>query len=119
MSKVLVIDDDRNLANLVREVLEMDGYTPILRHSGPDGIAYALKHTPDIILCDINIPGVDGYGVLARLRGHAKAADTRFYFFTGEVNLQPHTADGVIAKPFRVEDLLDTISGPPLDRRLA
>ncbi len=97
----------------------MDGYTAILRHSGPDGIAYALKHTPDIVLCDINIPGVDGYGVLNKLRAHTGTAYTYFYFLTGEVNLRPHTADGVIAKPFRVEDLLDTISGPPLDRRLA
>jgi len=113
METVLVIDDDRKLATLLDEVLSMNNYTVILSHSGTDGVHLAQTKCPDVILCDMNIPGLNGYQVLDAVRAHPAIAATRFYFLSGQNDIKVRAADGVIPKPFHVENLLRIISTVP------
>jgi hypothetical protein len=65
---VLVIEDNVDAAESLREVLEFGGHTVQLANNGGDGIAKSLSFRPDMILCDIGLPGLDGYEVARRLR---------------------------------------------------
>ncbi len=66
--RVLVIEDNTDAAETLREVLDFDGHTVELAHTGPDGVAKARTFAPDVVLCDIGLPGVDGYEVARILR---------------------------------------------------
>lgn len=80
--KILVIDDERSVReNLVR-FLELEGYRVASAANGESGIADALRAPPDLVLCDLMMPGVDGFGVLARLRAEPATAGVPFVFLT-------------------------------------
>lgn len=66
--KLLVVDDDRKLAGLIREYLTPMGYDVELRHNGPDGLAEALASTYEAVILDVMMPGMDGFAVLRELR---------------------------------------------------
>ena len=64
--RVLIIEDNTDAADTLRDVLEMDGHEVAVAYSGPEGLATAREFHPDLVLCDIGLPGMDGYDV-ARL----------------------------------------------------
>lgn len=64
--RVLVIEDNEDAADTLQEVLELDGHEVAVAYSGPEGLAKAREFRPDLVLCDIGLPGMDGYTV-ARL----------------------------------------------------
>ena len=66
--RLLVIDDDRKLAGLIRDYLTPMGYEVELRHNGPDGLAEALASPYEAVILDVMMPGMDGFGVLKELR---------------------------------------------------
>jgi two-component system response regulator CpxR len=66
--KLLVVDDDRKLAGLIRDYLSPMGYEVELRHNGPDGLAEALAGSYAAVILDVMMPGMDGFGVLRELR---------------------------------------------------
>ena len=68
LGKILIIDDDKNICDLLRIYLEKEGYSTIISNNGEEGMVkfYALK--PDIILLDIMLPGMDGYQVCREIR---------------------------------------------------
>lgn len=66
--RLLVVDDDRKLAGLIREYLEPMGYEVELRHNGPDGLAEALASPYEAVILDVMMPGMDGFAVLRELR---------------------------------------------------
>lgn len=66
--KLLVVDDDRKLAGLIRDFLTPMGYEVELRHNGPDGLAEALASPYDAVILDVMMPGMDGFAVLRELR---------------------------------------------------
>ena len=66
--KLLVVDDDRKLAGLIRDYLTPMGYEVELRHNGPDGLAEALASTYEAVILDVMMPGMDGFAVLRELR---------------------------------------------------
>ena len=66
--RLLVIDDDRKLAGLIRDYLTPMGYEVELRHNGPDGLAEALAFPYEAVILDVMMPGMDGFGVLKELR---------------------------------------------------
>ncbi len=72
--KILVADDNHVSRELIREVLEMSGYDVVEAADGRDAVERARENTPDLLLVDIQMPHLDGYGVLRELR-----ADPRFY----------------------------------------
>ncbi len=69
--RVLVIEDDAGLAEILGEVLKLEGYSVRVAGSGPEGLAEARALAPDVVLCDIGLPGLDGYEVARALRADA------------------------------------------------
>jgi two-component system response regulator CpxR len=68
-TRVLVIDDDRELCGLIRAYLEPLGYEVLAEHRGPEGAERALAEPCDAVILDVNLPGMDGFEVLKRIRG--------------------------------------------------
>ena len=69
--KILCIEDDREAAALIVEELADQGFDPIAAHDGREGLDAILKHMPDLVLCDINLPVMSGFEVLQRLNDSA------------------------------------------------
>jgi CheY-like chemotaxis protein len=66
--KVLVVEDNEDAAQSLMQMLELNGYDVALAKTGPEGVDIAQGFNPDVILCDIGLPGFDGYEVARRLR---------------------------------------------------
>ncbi|MBD2508491.1 response regulator [Nostoc muscorum FACHB-395] len=114
--KILVIEDDAVTRNLFLEVLEAQGFDTIGAEDGVAGIQKAQEHLPDLVICDIQMPDMDGYTVLARLRQDPYTAIIPFIFLTGS-NTQTDVrkgmelgADDYLTKPSSIEDLLRAIA---------
>lgn len=116
MKTVLIIEDEPRMRENVATILEMEGYRVVTASNGREGIDAAVRETPDIVLCDISMPELDGYGVLRALRGAPSTAHLPFIFLTAKgerrdlrqgMNLG---ADDYLAKPATVTELLEAIS---------
>ncbi|MHB8835639.1 MAG: ATP-binding protein [Candidatus Methylomirabilia bacterium] len=109
---ILVIDDDRGYAGLVAEILEMAGLAAQATHSGEEGLAAARRHRPDLILLDVQMPGIDGYETCRRLKADVATAEIPVLFMSGQADiedkLQGFAAGGLdyIPKPFQRLELL-------------
>ena len=115
MKTVLVIEDDLALRENTAEILELSKYKVITASNGIKGVALAEKHQPDIIVCDIMMPELDGYGVFNMLSKKKSSQNIPFVFLSvkGEkedirkgMNLG---ADDYITKPFTDEDLIRVV----------
>jgi CheY-like chemotaxis protein len=115
MATLLVIEDEAPLrANLVR-LLTAEGYRVITAADGDEGIRRAQKDHPDLVICDILMPLVDGYGVLATLRSRPETAATPLIFLTASADKEDLArglqsgANDYVTKPFKIADLLAAI----------
>jgi CheY-like chemotaxis protein len=81
--RVLVIEDDREAAAILCDLLEAWKHEVEVAHSGPAGVEAAERRCPDAVICDIALPGLDGYSVCARLRQNPLFDNTRFIALTG------------------------------------
>jgi DNA-binding NarL/FixJ family response regulator len=115
MKKILIIEDERHTRENLRTILEMEGYTPFAASEGQTGLAIALKELPDLILCDVTMPRLDGYGVLTALRQDPRTATVPFIFLTAKgerpdvragMNLG---ADDYLTKPASAEEVLAAV----------
>jgi DNA-binding NarL/FixJ family response regulator len=116
MKKILIIEDDFIVRNNLRDILEMENFQPALTPNGPAGLAAAKSEPPDLILCDVLMPGMDGHQVLTALRADAATARIPFIFLTAKgegadvragMNLG---ADDYLIKPVKAVDLLEAIA---------
>jgi signal transduction histidine kinase len=82
-SRVLVIEDHQDAANCLRLLLELLGHQVQVAYTGPDGVQAAKEWQPDIVVCDIGLPGLDGYGVARELRRNPDTAQVRLLALTG------------------------------------
>ena len=120
--RVLVIEDNVDAAESLREVLEFDGHSVQLANNGGDGIAKSLSFRPDMILCDIGLPGLDGYEVARRLRAEKTLASVYLVALTGYAlpedmaKAKEAGFDEHIAKPASLERL-EQILASALKRR--
>src|ERR1700726_5041983 len=112
MKKILVIEDDSEMRRNIVIVLRLEQYQPIAAENGRVGVELAKKERPDLILCDVMMPELDGYGVIAALRANAETAVIPFIFLTAKgekpdiraaMNLG---ADDYLTKPVAKLDLL-------------
>ena len=115
MSKVLLIEDDNQMRESIYEILEHRGYDVTSSENGRAGIEEAKKVVPDLIICDIMMPGIDGWQTIDIIRGIEKFENTPFIFLSA-APLVPNFrigmnrgADDFIAKPFQSCELLDVI----------
>ena len=113
--RILCIEDDPGTRNSVRLMLEFAGYEIEEAENGKIGVDLALKILPDLIICDILMPGWDGFETLKELRNHESVAHIPFIFLTGE---DPRThlrkgmnlgANDFLLKPIDVDDFIKAV----------
>ncbi len=115
MKKVLLIEDNDNIRLNTAEILELSNYEVIMAENGVVGVAMAIEHKPDIILCDIMMPLLDGYGVLHAVQKHDTLKNTPFIFLTARTErtdvrkAMEMGADDYITKPFTGTELLNAV----------
>jgi CheY-like chemotaxis protein len=115
MASVLVIDDNPDIRDNTAEILELAGYTSLTAENGKKGIETALREKPDIIICDIMMPELDGYGVLHLLQKNADTRNIPFIFLTAKTERSDLRkgmemgADDYITKPFEEIELLNAV----------
>ncbi|AXG70783.1 transcriptional regulatory protein CseB [Kordia sp. SMS9] len=115
MKRVLLIEDDTILRENTAELLELANYEVITAPNGKKGVESALQHTPDIIVCDIMMPELDGYGVLETLSAKDATKYIPFIFLSAKTERQDIRrgmdlgADDYITKPFEEEELTSAI----------
>ncbi len=125
MKKVLVIEDNDDIREGTVEVLEMAGYEALAAKNGKLGVELALNSSPDIILCDIMMPELDGYGVLYLLNKNPKTASIPFIFMTAKAERADMRkgmemgADDYLTKPFDDVELFNAIESRLKKRSLA
>jgi len=115
VSKILIIEDDKLILESVADYLKEEGYQCFTAIDGQAGIAIAKSEIPDIILCDIKMPGLNGHQVLKELRNNPRTSSIPFIFLSALVDQQDLRtgmtlgADDYITKPFQPEDLISSI----------
>ena len=115
MKKILLIEDNDNIRNNTAEILELSNYTVIVAENGKIGVEKAMEHTPDLIICDIMMPVLDGYGVLHAVHKNDAIKNTPFIFLTAKTERSDFRkgmelgADDYITKPFSGTDLLNAV----------
>ena len=119
MKTLLLIEDNEEVRENTAEILELSMYNVIKASDGKEGIEMAIEHKPDLIICDIMMPVLDGYGVLHALEKNEEIKNTPFIFLTAKTERSDFRkgmelgADDYISKPFDPTELLNSI-----DRRL-
>lgn len=114
-TQILLIDDDEHFSQFVARFLRQQNFQITSASSGREGVRLALELNPDLVICDLNMPGMDGHAVLARLRRDAQLANVPFIFLTGEI--QPEQiregmnlgADDYLTKPVNPANLLRAV----------
>lgn len=116
MKKILVIEDEIFIRENLIELLEIEGFEAVGAENGCVGVHLAKEYQPDLILCDVMMPELDGYGVLNALRKESVTATIPFMFLTASAdrnNLQKIRDMGMndyILKPFNVDKFLVAIA---------
>jgi DNA-binding response OmpR family regulator len=124
MTTILVIEDEREIRGNISETLVLNGYEVFEAEDGPEGIDLARQQRPDLVICDVMMPDMDGYQVLASLRHDSMTATLPFIFLTARVDRASMRqgmglgADDYITKPFSARDLLEAVEAR-LSRREA
>lgn len=115
MQTILVIEDEAPLrANLTR-LLSAENYRVVTAADGDEGIRCMLENPPDLVLCDILMPRVDGFGVLAALRSRPESAAIPFIFLSASADKDDFArglksgANEYVTKPFKIADLLAAV----------
>jgi CRP-like cAMP-binding protein/ActR/RegA family two-component response regulator len=115
MKKILIIEDNPDVRENLSEILELSNYQTLLAENGKIGVEKALESLPDLILCDVMMPELDGFGVLHILGRNHRTADIPFVFLTAKSEKEDFRrgmslgADDYIVKPFDDEQLMKTI----------
>lgn len=113
--KILVIEDEPAMRRNLATILRLEGWTPVVAEHGRQGVELARREVPDVILCDVMMPELDGYGVLKELHDDPATMNIPFIFLTakgeradvrGGMNLG---ADDYLTKPVDKGDLLRAI----------
>jgi CRP-like cAMP-binding protein/CheY-like chemotaxis protein len=117
MKKILLIEDNEDVRSNTAEILELSNYKVIVAENGKIGIERALEHLPDLIICDIMMPVLDGYGVLHAIHKNDAIKNTPFIFLTAKTERGDFRkgmelgADDYITKPFSGTELLNAVDG--------
>jgi len=115
VTRIVVIEDHVDTADLMREVLAAAGHQVTCAHNGRDGIAEVRRAGPDVVLCDVGLPDIDGYEVARALRADAATARARLIALTGfdgdeerqrarEAGFDRHVAKPI--DPFVLEEII-------------
>src|SRR5262247_2194430 len=115
MKKILVVEDEPEMRRNLTTILRLEKFRPLPAESGRVGVELAKKEKPDLILCDVMMPELDGYGVLAALRADTETVAIPFIFLTAKgekpdiragMNLG---ADDYLTKPASAEEVVAAV----------
>lgn len=112
---ILVIEDEKALRENISGIIAHYGFHVISAPAGEEGIQMAMEHTPDIIICDIMLPGIDGFDVFSRIKQIPQLPPTAFIFLTAKSTRSDTRtgmdmgADDYLTKPFTKEELINSI----------
>jgi len=115
MNKILVIDNEFEIIEVISEMLSIHGYQTKTAINGREGISAASKFNPDLILCDISMPEISGYEVLKSIRNNTKTYAIPFIFLTAKGDMKDLRkgmlmgADDYLTKPVSAEDLIAAV----------
>jgi CRP-like cAMP-binding protein/CheY-like chemotaxis protein len=115
MNTILIIEDNNDIRESTAEILELSGYKVLQAENGKTGVDLAIQHTPNLILCDIMMPELDGYGVLYLLGKNPATYAIPFIFLTAKAERVDFRkgmemgADDYLTKPFDDIELLNAI----------
>jgi signal transduction histidine kinase len=113
--RILVIDDEEDYRAMITVTLKMMGYEVIGASNGVDGLAAVKTHHPDLVLCDIRMPEMDGYALLGALKEDPECAAIPFIFLTGNTAKSEMRqgmqlgADDYLTKPFTSDELITSV----------
>lgn len=112
---ILIIDDNDDLRENTAELLSLGGYKTLVAEDGKKGVSLVLSNKPDLVVCDIMMPGLDGYGVLHLVRKNPETENIPFIFLTAKTERSDFRkgmemgADDYITKPFEEHELMNAI----------
>jgi two-component system cell cycle response regulator DivK len=115
MSTVLIIEDNDKNMKLARDVLQAKGYQTLEAITGEDGVKLARERKPDLVLMDIQLPGINGIEAFRQIRADAKTSRIPVVALTASVTPTDRTAiaaagfDAFLSKPINLKEFLDTV----------
>jgi len=115
MSTVLIIEDNEKNMKLARDVLQVKGYQTLEAVTGEDGVRLAKEKVPDLVLMDIQLPGINGIDAFKQLRADPKTARIPVVALTASVTPTDRSAitaagfDAFVSKPINLKEFLDTV----------
>ena len=116
MKKILVIEDEEDILENLCELLDTEGYLVEGASNGKQGVEYALRHTPDLIISDLMMPEMDGHDVLRIVRSNPETRLVPFIFLTARADKMDIRegmnlgADDYLTKPFNLDELLEAVA---------
>jgi DNA-binding response OmpR family regulator len=115
MNNILVIDDKEDIRHLIKVVLSSYGFTVLEAVNGQEGVRMIHDLNPDLVICDVNMPAMNGYETLGAVRDSSDTAPIPFILMTGLVSLDGFRrgmvsgADDFLIKPFTPDELVEAV----------
>ena len=115
MSTVLIVEDNEKNMKLARDVLQAKGYRTLEAVTGEEGVKLARENLPDLVLMDIQLPGISGIEAFRQIRGDASTARIPVVALTASVTPTDRSAinaagfDAFVSKPINLREFLDTV----------
>jgi two-component system, sensor histidine kinase and response regulator len=115
MAKILIVDDEADLRNAVDAMLSLKGHVVIHAEDGVQALESIKKDSPDVVICDIEMPKLKGFDVLSELRENPAISEIPIIFLTGKTDISylvkamQLNVNDFLTKPFTEEDLLGAI----------
>jgi two-component system cell cycle response regulator DivK len=115
MSTILIVEDNEKNMKLARDVLQSKGYATLEAVTGEDGVRLAIEKRPDLVLMDIQLPGINGIEALRRVRAEPGCARIPVVAFTASVTSTDRSQisaagfDAFLSKPINLKEFLETV----------
>jgi diguanylate cyclase (GGDEF)-like protein len=112
---ILVVEDDPQIGHMLQATLEAEGFVAVLAPTGEEGVAYALREVPQLLLLDLMLPGIDGFQVVERIRANVKTSHIPVVILSArhdtadKVRAFDSNVDDYLTKPFNSDELMARI----------
>jgi DNA-binding response OmpR family regulator len=116
VTTILVIEDEYDVRDNLQEILELEDFEVLTAENGRIGLQLAIEQQPDLIICDVMMPELDGYGVIAALRKNERTLKTTFIFLSAKSTNEDRQkginlgANDYLTKPFTPREIRQTIA---------
>lgn len=116
MAKILVVDDEKDALTAIEAILSSEGHEIILAEDGVRALEFVRTHPPDVIVCDIEMPKLKGFDVLAELRKDPVTSQIPIIFLTGRTDItalvqsMELNVNDFLTKPFTVQELIAAVN---------